>query len=80
MTLAQRFHWLFDQLRPVPDNSLILELGCGALVIPEQVTIGRAGEAFDEMDNLKDQNLAATLKALARRLVEMAGLMPRGPE
>jgi len=58
----------------------ILELGCGALVIPEQLTIGRAGEAFDEMDNLKDQNLAATLKALARRLVEMAGLMPRGPE
>jgi NAD(P)H-dependent FMN reductase len=58
----------------------ILELGCGALVIPEQLTVGRAGEAFDEMDNLKDQNLAATLKALARRLVEMAGLMPRGPE
>ncbi len=58
----------------------ILELGCGALVIPEQLTIGRAGEAFDEMDNLKDQNLAATLKTLARRLVEMAGLMPRGPE
>ena len=23
------FHWLFDQLRDVPDNGLILELGCG---------------------------------------------------
>jgi chromate reductase, NAD(P)H dehydrogenase (quinone) len=57
----------------------ILELGCGALVIPEQLTIGRAGDAFDDMDSLKDQNLAATLKALARRLVEIAGLMPRGP-
>ena len=58
----------------------ILELGCGALVIPEQLTVGRAGEAFDDMDNLKDESQAATLKRLARRLVEMAALMPRGLE
>ncbi len=58
----------------------ILELGCGALVIPEQVTVARPDQAFDEMDNLKDENLAAALKALARRLVEMAGVMPRGME
>jgi len=32
------------------------------------------------MDNLKDESQAATLKRLARRLVEMAALMPRGPE
>jgi chromate reductase, NAD(P)H dehydrogenase (quinone) len=50
----------------------ILELGCGALVLPEEINIGRAAEAFDEMDNLKDENLAAALKALARRLVDMA--------
>jgi chromate reductase len=54
----------------------VLELGCGALVIPEQITIGRATHAFDDMDNLKDETLAASLKALVRRLVEMAGLMP----
>ncbi len=53
----------------------ILELGCGALVIPEQVTVARAAEAFDEMDNLKDESLAAALKAVARRLVEMASVM-----
>ena len=53
----------------------ILELGCGALVIPEQVMVARAGEAFDEMDNLKDESLAAALKAVARRLVEMARAM-----
>jgi NAD(P)H-dependent FMN reductase len=58
----------------------ILELGCGALVIPEQLTVGRAAEAFNDMDNLKDESQAATLKRLARRLVEMAALMPRGPE
>jgi chromate reductase len=50
----------------------ILELGCGALVIPEQVSVANAADAFDEMDNLKDEDLAVSLKALARRLVELA--------
>ena len=50
----------------------ILELGCGALVIPEQISVANAAEAFDEMDNLKDQGAAAALKAMARRLVELA--------
>jgi chromate reductase, NAD(P)H dehydrogenase (quinone) len=53
----------------------ILELGCGALVIPEQVTVPRAEQAFDDMDNLKDENLAAALKTMARRLVALAGVM-----
>jgi len=55
----------------------ILEQGCGALVIPEQVAVPRADHAFDEMDNLKDESLAAELRALARRLVEMASLLSR---
>lgn len=50
----------------------ILELGCGALVIPEQVTVPNAENAFDEMDNLNDPRQATALKALARRLVEVA--------
>jgi chromate reductase, NAD(P)H dehydrogenase (quinone) len=50
----------------------ILELGCGALVIPEQISVAHAAEAFDEMDNLKDESHAAALKALVRRLVELA--------
>jgi len=49
----------------------ILELGCGALVIPEQIAVANAGDAFDDMDELKDVNLAASLKALARRLVDL---------
>jgi chromate reductase, NAD(P)H dehydrogenase (quinone) len=53
----------------------ILELGCGALVIPEQIAVPRAGEAFDDMDNLKDEALAAALKTVARRLVELAGVL-----
>lgn len=50
----------------------VLELGCGALVIPEQVTVPNAENAFDDLDNLKDARQATALKALARRLVEMA--------
>ena len=53
----------------------ILELGCGALVIPEQVAVPRADQAFDDMDNLKDETQAAALKAAARRLVELAGVI-----
>lgn len=56
----------------------ILELGCGALVIPEQVAVGRADQAFDDMDNLKDESLAKALKTLVRRLIDMADLMARG--
>jgi NAD(P)H-dependent FMN reductase len=53
----------------------ILELGCGALVIPEQVSVPRADQAFDDMDNLKDESAAAALKTMARRLVELASVM-----
>jgi chromate reductase, NAD(P)H dehydrogenase (quinone) len=53
----------------------ILELGCGALVIPEQVSVPRAELAFDDMDNLKDEALAGALKAAMRRLVELAAMM-----
>jgi NAD(P)H-dependent FMN reductase len=50
----------------------VLELGCGALVIPEQITVFRASEAFDDMDNLKDERAAASLKRVLARLSEAA--------
>ncbi len=53
----------------------ILELGCGALVIPEQVTIPQAELAFDEMDNIIDTGTANLLRAVLARLVDMARLM-----
>jgi len=55
----------------------ILEFGCGALVIPEQISVANAADAFDDMDNLKDERAAAALKALARRLVEVARALAR---
>ena len=50
----------------------VLELGCGALVIPEQITVFHASEAFDEMDNLKEERAAASLKRVAVRLADTA--------
>jgi chromate reductase, NAD(P)H dehydrogenase (quinone) len=58
----------------------ILELGCGALVLPEQVNVGHAEVAFDDMDNLKDEDLTADLKQMVRRLIELASAMPRTTE
>ena len=50
----------------------VLELGCGALVIPEQIAVREASHAFDENDDLKDERSAGLLKAVASRLVELA--------
>jgi chromate reductase, NAD(P)H dehydrogenase (quinone) len=50
----------------------VLELGCGALVIPEQVAVREAAQAFDDADNLKDERSARLLTAVTNRLVEMA--------
>jgi len=53
----------------------ILELGCGALVIPEQVAIQRADNAFDEMDNIADTGLANLFRAQLERLVEIGRIV-----
>jgi chromate reductase, NAD(P)H dehydrogenase (quinone) len=50
----------------------VLELGCGALVIPEQIAVREAANAFDETDNLKDERAAGLLKNTVARLVDMA--------
>ena len=53
----------------------ILELGCGALVIPEQVAIPNAEQAFDDNDNIVDAGLANALRGELTRLVDVARLM-----
>jgi chromate reductase len=53
----------------------VLELGCGALVIPEQLSVANAADAFDDMDDFKDKRYANQLKNLARRLIEVARLV-----
>jgi NAD(P)H-dependent FMN reductase len=53
----------------------ILELGCGALMIPEQVAIPQADNAFDDMDNIIDIATANLFRAQLARLVEVARLL-----
>jgi chromate reductase len=62
----------YGGLRSLMALRQVLELGCGALVIPEQVTVFRASEAFDEMDNLKDERAADALRGVLQRLVDVA--------
>jgi len=53
----------------------VLAVGCGALVIAEQVSVPNAEQAFDEMDELRDERVAAQLKTVVRRLIETARLL-----
>ena len=53
------------------DGQRILELGCGALVIPEQVAVQQAETAFDGMDNISDAHTANLFRAQLARLVDM---------
>ena len=62
----------YGALRSLMALRQVLELGCGALVLPEQITVFRAGEAFDEMDNLKEERAAASLKRVVARLADAA--------
>jgi NAD(P)H-dependent FMN reductase len=52
----------------------ILEVGCGALVIPEQVAVQRANQAFDGMDKIIDAHTANLFHAQLARLIETARL------
>jgi NAD(P)H-dependent FMN reductase len=49
-----------------------LELGLGATVLPEQVAISEAAQAFDEHGGLKDVRQAALLRAALMRLIAFA--------
>ena len=62
----------YGTLRSLMALRQVLELGCGALVLPEQITVFRASEAFDEMDNLKEERASASLKRVAQRLADAA--------
>ena len=50
----------------------MLEIGCGALVLPEQIAVPSSDRAFDEMDGLIDDDSADLLRAIARRLVDLS--------
>jgi NAD(P)H-dependent FMN reductase len=53
----------------------VLSAGCGALVIPDHVSVRHADKAFDDMDELVEAGAARALKNAVQRLVEMARLL-----
>jgi chromate reductase len=65
----------FGGIRSLIALRQVLEIGCGALVIPEQVAVVRAEQAFDELDNLNDSSTAGQLRTVVRRLIELAQLV-----
>jgi chromate reductase, NAD(P)H dehydrogenase (quinone) len=62
----------FGGMRSLLALRQVLELGCGALVIPEQIAVPHADQAFDDIDNLKDEHAAAALKAVVQALLDVA--------
>jgi NAD(P)H-dependent FMN reductase len=65
----------FGGVRMLMTLRQILALGCGATVIPKQVALSRAAEAFDEMGALKDSNDADLLRGTMRQLIDVAQRM-----
>jgi NAD(P)H-dependent FMN reductase len=53
----------------------VLEIGCGALVIPEYITVRDAANAFDDRDALSDERSAKLLKSVLERLIHAAQRM-----
>jgi len=73
--LAAASNGAYGGMRSLMALRQVLELGCGALVIPEQVAVREAASAFDDNDNLRDERTANLLRAAVRRLVEAARLL-----
>src|SRR5262245_4003147 len=56
----------------------VLAIGCRALVVPEQVAIPNAAQAFNESDELIDGRAAAQLQTVVRKLVDYARMFGGG--
>jgi len=65
----------FGGLRVLMALRQILALGCGAQVIPKQMALSFADQAFDEMDRLKDPADAELLRGTLRQLIDAAQRM-----
>jgi NAD(P)H-dependent FMN reductase len=65
----------FGGLRVLMALRQILALGCGATVIPRQMALSFASQAFDDMDRLKDQRDADQLRSTVRQLIDVAQQM-----
>lgn len=65
----------FGGLRVLMALRQVLALGCGATVIPKQMGLSFADQAFDDMDRLKDPRDADQLRVTLRQLIDVAQQM-----
>jgi NAD(P)H-dependent FMN reductase len=65
----------FGGVRGIGMARQTLEIGLGALVIPEQILIPHAHNAFDEQGHLKEKFQQDQLKAVIERLAHVARAM-----
>ena len=65
----------FGGLRVLMALRQILALGCGATVVPKQMGLSFADQAFDDMDRLKDPADAEVLRGTLRQLIDTAQQM-----
>jgi len=62
-------------LRGLTTLRQVLELGLGALVLPEQFAVPRANEAFDDNGHLKNKDSQEQFKALIQKLARAAHVL-----
>ncbi len=65
----------FGGMRSLMHTRQVLELGLGALVLPDQVAVPRANAAFDDHGHLNDKAQQDMLKALIQKLARAAKIM-----
>lgn len=62
-------------LRSLTTARQVLELGLGALVLPDQFAVARANEAFDEHGHLKNKDSHEAFKQLIQKLARAAHVL-----
>ncbi len=62
-------------LRGLSQLRLVLELGCGSLVLPDQFVVPRVGAAFDDHNHLKNKDSQEQFKLLIQKLARAAHVM-----
>ena len=64
---------MYGAMRSLMALRQVLEIGCGALVIPDQIAVPRAADAFDDMDNFKEEAMTKRLRGVVQGLIKFAG-------
>jgi NAD(P)H-dependent FMN reductase len=62
-------------LRGLSQFRLVLELGTGALVLPDQFLLPRAADAYDEHGHLKNKDQTEQLKTVIQKLARAARVL-----